>query len=98
MEGVVRHVVLAQVRPAVLEGPERQRVELGALPNRQGRALEAVVPAAAVDPRLRVSLLEGSHQGLHLALLVVLVDVLHPVVLTVPFVHIVVSSLQLDTA
>lgn len=84
VEGVVRHVVLAQVRPAVLEGPERERVELGSLPHGQGGALEPVVPAAAVDPGLGVGLLEGSHQGLDLALLVVLVDVLHPVVFAVP--------------
>jgi len=68
--------VLAQVRPAVLEAPEGDGVDLVALPHRQRRALRAVVAAAAVDPRVRARLLERALQGLDLALEVVLVDVL----------------------
>jgi len=49
-----------------LERPKRQGVELLALPHRQRRALRAVVPAAAVDPRVAVLLLEGPVHGLDL--------------------------------
>mmetsp|Transcript_28926 Transcript_28926/g.52277 ORF Transcript_28926/g.52277 Transcript_28926/m.52277 type:complete len:306 (-) Transcript_28926:272-1189(-) len=83
VQRVVGHVVLAQVGPAVLEGPEGQRVQLGALPDGQGGALGAVVAPAAVDPAVAVVLPERALQGLHLALHVVGVDVLHPVVLAV---------------
>ena len=49
-----------------LERPKRQGVQLLALPHRQRRALRAVVPAAAVDPRVAVLLLQGPVHGLDL--------------------------------
>src|SRR5690242_69046 len=77
------HVVLPQVAPAVLERPERQGVDLIALKHGQGRSFSAVVPPAPIDPSICPRLLQCALQWLHLALVVVLVNVLLHVV-TVP--------------
>ena len=39
MQRVVRHIVLSEVRKAVLKGPHRERVKLLALPHWQSGAL-----------------------------------------------------------
>ena len=51
---VVGHIVLAQIRPAVLEAPHGQGVQLLAFPYGQRRTFSAVVPPAAVDPAVGV--------------------------------------------
>jgi hypothetical protein len=43
MEGVVRNVVLAEVRPAVLEAPEGEGVQLLAFPHRKSSALSTYI-------------------------------------------------------
>ena len=80
-----RDALCGRVVKAVLQGPVRQRVELGEAPA-DGRdlgdvdvgALRAVVPAAAVDHHVRAEGLEAALERLDLADLVVLLDVRDP--------------------
>jgi hypothetical protein len=68
VKGVVGDIVLAKIAPAVLKRPEGERVELLALPDRESSALSTVVTAAAVDPAVRVLLLQGAVHGLDLSI------------------------------
>lgn len=79
------HAVLLEVREAVAELPERERLALGQpaglrrrLPRLQLRPLEAVVPAAAVEHAVSAQRAQRPRERLHLAHRVVLVHVRLP--------------------
>ena len=82
---VVRHLVLGDVVEGVLERPVRDRVALGQA-TADGRVLELVDPraleplpaGAAVDHAVGVERLQAALEGLDLADLVILLDVLLP--------------------
>mmetsp|Transcript_28445 Transcript_28445/g.47788 ORF Transcript_28445/g.47788 Transcript_28445/m.47788 type:complete len:200 (-) Transcript_28445:425-1024(-) len=83
VQRVVGHVVLPQIAPAVLEGPERQRIQLLSFPHRQGCSLGTVVATTTVDPAITVLFCQRTIHRLDFAEHIVLVDVLHPVVAAV---------------